>query len=111
MPEPYGNFRERSEATIWNSLNQVLLIFIGLILFVAAIAILLPDLASRRTEQAQVDKIRENVDKQKLLLAKQTKELHLLQTNPEYLEIFARDRLDMMKEGETVFRVETEVKQ
>ena len=32
-------------------------------------------------------------------------ELHLLQTDTEYLEIIARDRLDLMKEGETIFRL------
>ena len=32
-------------------------------------------------------------------------EVHLLQTDPDYLEIIARDRLDMMKEGETIFRL------
>lgn len=32
-------------------------------------------------------------------------EVHFLQNDPEYLEIIARDRLDMMKEGETIFRL------
>ena len=32
-------------------------------------------------------------------------EVHLLQTDREYLEMIARDRLDMMKEGETIFRL------
>ena len=32
-------------------------------------------------------------------------EVHLLQTDREYLETIARDRLDMMKEGETIFRL------
>ena len=32
-------------------------------------------------------------------------EVKLLQTDREYLEIIARDRLDLMKEGETIFRL------
>jgi cell division protein FtsB len=32
--------------------------------------------------------------------------VNLLKTDPAYLEIMARDRLDLMKEGETVFRLE-----
>lgn len=32
-------------------------------------------------------------------------EVKLLQTDPKYLEIIARDKLDLMKEGETVFRL------
>ena len=32
--------------------------------------------------------------------------MNLLKTDPGYLETIARDRLDLMKEGETVFRIE-----
>ena len=32
-------------------------------------------------------------------------EVRLLQSDREYLETIARDRLDMMKEGETIFRL------
>jgi len=32
-------------------------------------------------------------------------EVHLLQTDKEYLEMIARDRLDLMKDGETIFRL------
>ena len=41
---------------------------------------------------------------QKLAEARE-QEVHLLQTDREYLETIARDRLDMMKEGETIFRL------
>jgi len=34
-------------------------------------------------------------------------EIHLLQTDPQYLETIARDRLDLMKPGETIFRLST----
>ena len=32
-------------------------------------------------------------------------EVKLLQTDPRYLEMIARDKLDLMKEGETIFRL------
>ena len=41
-----------------------------------------------------------------MLLARQTREVNLLKTDPTYLETMARDRLDLMKEGETIFRLE-----
>jgi cell division protein FtsB len=34
-------------------------------------------------------------------------EIHLLETDREYLEMIARDRLDLMKEGETIYRFGT----
>jgi cell division protein FtsB len=40
------------------------------------------------------------------LLAKQTREVNLIKTDVSYLETIARDRLDLMKEGETIFRLE-----
>jgi len=39
------------------------------------------------------------------LASDQKDEVHLLKTDREYLEIIARDRLDLMKEGETIFRL------
>ena len=32
-------------------------------------------------------------------------EVKLLQTDPQYLEIIAREKLDLMKDGETIFRL------
>jgi cell division protein FtsB len=46
------------------------------------------------------------VNDQKTLLARQTRVINLLKTDPTYLETITRDRLDMMKEGETIFRLE-----
>ena len=46
------------------------------------------------------------LNEQKDLLARQTREVNLLRTDSEYLETIARDRLDLMKDGETIFRLE-----
>ena len=37
--------------------------------------------------------------------AEHDQEVKLLQTDPQYLEIIARDKLDLMKDGETIFRL------
>ena len=34
------------------------------------------------------------------------REVYLLENDKEYIEIIARDKLDMMKEGETIFRLD-----
>jgi cell division protein FtsB len=44
---------------------------------------------------------------QQSLLSRQTHEVNLLKTDVNYLETIARDRLDLMKEGETIFRLES----
>jgi cell division protein FtsB len=64
-------------------------------------------LSKKRTQsQVEIDKLQAQVNDQKLMLARQTREVHLLTHDPTFLEIKARDRLDLMKEGETVFRLE-----
>ena len=39
------------------------------------------------------------------LSTEREQEVRMLQNDPEYLEMIARDRLDLMKEGETIFRL------
>jgi cell division protein FtsB len=56
--------------------------------------------------RAGIDNLQAQVNDQKMLLARQTREVNLLKTDPIYLETIARDRLDLMKEGETIFRLE-----
>ena len=56
---------------------------------------------------AEIDNLQAQRDKQQVLLSRQTREVNLLKTDPAYLETIARDRLDLMKEGETIFRVES----
>jgi cell division protein FtsB len=56
--------------------------------------------------RAEIDNLQVQVNEQQSLLAHQTREVNLLKTDATYLETIARDRLDLMKEGETVFRLE-----
>ncbi|HEY2125004.1 MAG TPA: septum formation initiator family protein, partial [Chthoniobacterales bacterium] len=56
--------------------------------------------------RAEIDRLQAQVGEQKGLLSRQTREIDLLKTDPTYLETIARDRLDLMKEGETIFRLE-----
>ena len=56
--------------------------------------------------RAEIDNLQAQVNEQKRLLARQTREVNLLTTDPAYLETIARDKLDLMKEGEVIFRLE-----
>jgi cell division protein FtsB len=53
------------------------------------------DLAKQQTRLADLEK----------RATEREQEVHLLQTDREYLELIARDRLDLMKNGETIFRL------
>ena len=67
----------------------------------------MPPYKKLKIGQADIDKLQQQRDEQQALLSKQTREVNLLKTDPVYLETTARDRLDLMKDGETIFRIES----
>lgn len=102
----YGDFRERREATVWQRLNSVLRVLLLLAAILVIVSLFLPlykKLGQGRTEN---ENLQSQVNDQKMLLARQTREVNLLKTDSTYLETMARDKLDLMKEGETIFRLE-----
>jgi cell division protein FtsB len=102
----YGDFRERREATIWQRLNRVLRVLLFIAIWLIVISLFLPPYNKLKQSRNDIERLQSLVSEQKILLARQTRELNLLKTDPTYLETIARDRLDLMKEGETIFRLE-----
>ena len=102
----YGDFRARREATVWQRLNSVLRVLLGLAVILVIVSLFLPLYKKRVQSQNEIDNLQSQVNEQKTMLARQTREVHLLTSDPVYLETIARDRLDLMKEGETIFRLE-----
>ncbi|PYJ11833.1 MAG: hypothetical protein DMF06_01545 [Verrucomicrobia bacterium] len=102
----YGDFRARREATVWQRLNSILRVLLVVALVLVIISLFLPQSKKLKQSRSEIEKLQGLVDEQKTLLARQTREVSLLKNDPTYLETLARDRLDLMKEGETIFRLE-----
>ena len=102
----YGDFRARREATIWQRLNSILRILLVVALVLVIVSLFLPQSKKLTQSRTEIERLQGLVNEQKTLLARQTREVNLLKTDPTYLETLARDRLDLMKEGETIFRLE-----
>jgi cell division protein FtsB len=102
----YGDFRQRREATIWQRLNRILRVLLFLTLWLVIITLFVPPYNKLQQSRSDIDKLETLVTQQKILLARQTREVNLIKTDVTYLETIARDRLDLMKEGETIFRLE-----
>jgi cell division protein FtsB len=100
------DFRARREATVWQRLNRVLKVLLFLAFWLVVISLFVPPYKKLNQSRAEIDKLQTQVSEQKMLLARQNREVNLLKTDATYLETIARDRLDLMKEGETVFRLE-----
>jgi cell division protein FtsB len=106
VDQGYGDFRARREATVWQRLNRILRVLLFVAAWFVIMSLFVPPSKKRAQSQAEIDNLQAQVNDQKLVLAKQTREVTLLKTDVTYLETIARDRLDLMKEGETVFRLE-----
>ena len=103
----YTDFRARREATVWQRWNRVLLILLLLAVWLVIVSLFVPPYKKLQIGHDEIDKLQQQRDEQQTLLAKQTREVNLLKTDPVYLETIARDRLDLMKDGETIFRIES----
>ena len=102
----YGDFRARREATVWQRLNSILRVLLVVASVLVIVSLFLPPYKKLTQSRGEIETLQSQVNDQKMLLARQTREVNLLKTDPGYLETMARDRLDLMKEGETIFRLE-----
>jgi cell division protein FtsB len=103
----YGDFRARREATVWQRLNRILLFLLVIAIWLVIVSLFVPPYKKLMQSRAEIDNLQQQVNDQQTLLARQTREVNLLKTDVSYLETIARDRLDLMKPSETIFRLET----
>jgi cell division protein FtsB len=106
VDQTYGDFRARRDATVWQRLNRVLRVLLFVAAWLVIISLFVPPYKKMSQSRAEIDNLQAQVNEQKTLLARQTREVNLLKTDATYLETIARDRLDLMKDGETIFRLE-----
>jgi len=98
--------RQRRNPAVWHYLNRFLtvlivlagLLFIGLTLY--------PEWRHRNQLSAKLEEEQGKLRAEQLLQKKREREVHLLQTDPGYVETIARDKLGVMKDGETIFRLD-----
>ena len=102
----YVDFRARRDASVWQQLNRVLRALITIAALLVIASLFVPQYKRLTQSQAEIETLQKQVGDQKNLLARETRKVTLLRTDPGYLETIARDRLDLMKDGETVFRLE-----
>ena len=107
MSSARGHFQNPSPSGgIWYFLNRLLFVLILLVLGAIAAYHFLPEVSKRRDQQARVEALKLEVDQQRQLLIRNTRNEELLKHDPEYVGLIARDRLDLMKEGETIYRID-----
>ncbi len=106
MDDTYGDFRVRRQNTVWHSLNRLLITLIAFTIIALIACAFVPLMKSAREQWDHLDDLRAQFARERDLLAEHNREVDLLKNDPEYIETIARDRLDMMKEGETIYRID-----
>ena len=91
---------------IWHSLNRLLIVLIGVGIAGLVVIRFNPELAKRRAQLAILDQLKVDVEEARQDFARNIREEKMLQHDPEYVGTIARDRLDLMKEGEMIYRLE-----
>jgi cell division protein FtsB len=98
--------RRRNEPAFWHGLNRVLgaLVLFG---FLATVAITFYPVWQKQNDMRMRLATLETEHAAKTArLQLNQREIELLRHDREYLETIARDRLNLMKPGETIFRIE-----
>ena len=102
----YDDEDEPLPESIWQRVNRWLWALLVLTVIVIIVGAFLPELQKQKTERAERERLHRLIEEQKMFHARYTRQITWLQNDPEYLGIIARDRLNLMKEGESILIVE-----
>ena len=91
---------------IWHTLQRLIFIGITLAVLTTIVCAYLPVMRQQRIALEEEKKLKILVEQRRLLTSRKERKLNWLKNDPGYFEIIARDRLDVMKEGETIYRLQ-----
>ena len=103
-PNPHP--RSKRKIQIWNFLNGLLIFLIFLLLCAGILVAFKPEWIRLNELSTQLAEEQSKLAREELRGKQLAREVKLLQTDPEYAEMIARDKLDVVKDGETVVRLD-----
>lgn len=101
-----GRRKKGGSAEIWNVVNRILTLLVIAGFLVMLALWFYPEVQKRNALAADLEQKTADLSKEQLLRKQREREKFLLENDPDYIEAIARDRLDLMKEGETIFRLD-----
>ncbi len=99
--------KRRRNPEVWHKANHMLVTLIVAGFVAVAVAAFYPEVVRHRSLSSQLAEEKGLLAHEELTKARRTREVHLLKTDSEYVEIIARDRIGVMKEGETIYRLDS----
>lgn len=106
MSDRFLEHQEPAQRPVWVSLNRLVIGMIVLLVVSTLAVRYLPETSRRNEVQAQIQDLEAKAASIRATLQQHERQERLLRTSPEYLSLIARDRLDLMQDGETLFRFE-----
>ena len=102
----YDDYDQPRDDWLRSLLNRVLYILGVVAVFILLTCWFLPLIKEQQRQQRALETLKQQVDQEKAKYNKQSRKLTLLQNDPNYIELLARDKLDLMKPGETIIRMD-----
>ena len=104
----HGDFAgPRGGDDFYKVLNRVMIVAIIFILLTAGSVAFIPLFRQSHKETLELERLRAEIARKKLTVLQSRRDLGLLRNDPTYIELKARDRLDLMKPGETIVRLDS----
>lgn len=94
----------QATTTIWQAISRCLLWAVTIVCVCIGLALFRPQMNRRAKLDGEIARLRAEKDRARTALESTQKQLEWLKTDLAYLESFARDSLDLAREGETVFQ-------
>jgi cell division protein FtsB len=98
--------RRRNEPDFWHRLNRVIGVLVLFGFFLGVGAMFYPVWQKQQDMRSRLASLEDEHTIKIAHLQSKQRDIELLRHDREYLETIARDRLNLMKSGETIFRVE-----
>ena len=106
MRSAYDSFEDSHTDWLRFLLNRILYILLIAAILILMICWFLPLLKERQKQQSALQTLEQQLAQEKVINHREQKKLAWIQRDPEYLELLARDKLDLKKPEEKIFRVE-----
>ena len=106
MSDLFSEREAQSYEGIWPSLSKFLLVLICAALTIPIACAFLPEIKKRKEADVRVEELKTQIEDARMRLASLQRKEFLLRNSREYVATIARDRLDLMGDGETIYRLE-----
>lgn len=101
--------KRRKNPEVWHKANRMLIALIITGSVAVGVSAFYPEIVRLHSLSDQLAGEKDILANEQLKKARREREIHLLKNDSEYVEIIARDRIGVMKEGETIFRLDSAV--